>query len=104
MSNSLGSRLRYLGLISLVTLQGIFVASSAGATCYGTPYTAIDAAATSSLFPPVVKSGGYRVTKVQSDPVLGHSWAMIASCDHPEWPAFALPANRTSSPKAPQEM
>jgi hypothetical protein len=103
MRNSLSLQLRYLGLVSLVTLQVAFVASSARATCYDKPHTAINADATSSLFLPVVKSGGYKVTKIQSDPVLGQRWAMIASCGHPEWPAFALPANGGSLPRASQE-
>jgi hypothetical protein len=30
------------------------------------------------------------VRSIQSDPVLGHRWALIASCDHPEWPSSAL--------------
>jgi Chaperone for flagella basal body P-ring formation len=103
MRNSLGSRIRYLGLISSVTLQGILVATSARATCYGTPYTAIDEAVASSLSPPAVNSGGYKVTKIQSDPVLGQRWVTIVSCGHPEWPAFVLRANGTSSSKASQE-
>jgi Chaperone for flagella basal body P-ring formation len=36
------------------------------------------------------KRGGYRVTSIQSDVVLGQKWALIASCDHPEWPTLAL--------------
>jgi hypothetical protein len=102
MSNSLCSQLRYFGLISLLTLQGIFVASSARATCYSTPRTAIDAVITGSLSDPDLKSGDYQVVRIQPDSVLGQRWAMIANCDHPEWPAFALPVNRASSPKAPQ--
>jgi hypothetical protein len=103
MGNSLSSQFRYLGLISLAALQGVFVASLARATCYDTPHTAINADATSSLFLPVVKNGGYKVTKIQSDPVLGQKWAVIASCDHPEWPAFALRANEGSLLRMSQE-
>ena len=102
MSNSLCSQLRYFGLISLVTLQGIFVASSARATCYSTPRTAIDAVVTGSLSGPDWKGGGYRIVRIQPDSVLGQRWAMIVSCSHPEWPALALPANGASSPKTPQ--
>jgi flagellar basal body P-ring formation chaperone FlgA len=101
MSNSLCSQLRYVGLVSL--LHGIFVASSAPATCYSTPRAAIDEVMTSSFIPPALKNSGYKVTKIQSDPVLGQRWVMIASCDHPEWPALALPANGANALKTPHD-
>jgi flagellar basal body P-ring formation chaperone FlgA len=104
MSNSLCSQLRYVGVTSLLILQGISIASLARAACYKTPRTAIDAVETDSSFSPALESGGYRVTRIQSDPVLRQRWAMITSCGHPEWPAFALPATGASSLKAPQEV
>jgi hypothetical protein len=33
---------------------------------------------------------GYRVASMRWDPLLNQHWAMIASCSHPERPAFAL--------------
>jgi hypothetical protein len=102
MSKSLCSQFRSVRLISLLIILGIFLARVAAATCYSTPRIAVDAVVTSSLFPSALKNGGYRITNIQSDPVLGQTWAMIASCGHPEWPAFALPANR-SVLKAHQE-
>ncbi|HMH14639.1 MAG TPA: flagella basal body P-ring formation protein FlgA [Edaphobacter sp.] len=30
------------------------------------------------------------MSEVRWDPVLGQRWAMVASCDHPEQPAFAV--------------
>jgi hypothetical protein len=103
MSNSLRSPFRYVGLTSLLILQGVIVINSACAVCYNTPRAAFDAVVTSSSFSPTLESGGYRVTRIQSDPVLGQRWAMIVSCGHPEWPAFALPANGAISIKTLQE-
>lgn len=101
MSNNHCSQLRYVGAISFLILQGAVVATPAGGTCYSTPRTAIDAVDTSSV-PSLASNSGYRVTRIQSDPVLGQRWAMVASCSHPEWPAFALPTNGASSLKVPQ--
>jgi Chaperone for flagella basal body P-ring formation len=103
MSNSFRSQLRYLRVISLLVLQTVLVVNSARAICYVTPRAAFDAAITSSSFSPTLESSGYRVTRIQSDPVLGRRWAMIVSCSHPEWPALALPANGTISIKTLQE-
>jgi hypothetical protein len=102
MSNSLCSQLRYAGLIFLLTLHGIFMCTSASAACYSTPQIAADTIVTRSLFPQALKRDGYRVAKVQSDRVLGKRWVMIASCGHPEWPAFALPTNETELSVTPQ--
>jgi hypothetical protein len=30
------------------------------------------------------------VTGIQSDPVLGGNWAIVASCDHADWPVLAV--------------
>ena len=94
---------RYVGVISLLTLQGIFAVSSSRAACYSTPRIAIAAGFTSSSLSPALKTSGYRVTKIQSDPLLGQRWATIASCAHPEWPELAFPVNEASSVGAPQE-
>jgi hypothetical protein len=99
MSDSLGSQLRFLVLISLLMLWGIFVAIPAPAACYNTPRAAVDALEANSSVSSTSEKSGYRVTKIQSDRVLGQRWAMIASCGHPEWSAFALPANEVSSLK-----
>jgi hypothetical protein len=101
MSDSLGSQLRYLALISLLMLRGIFVAIPAPAACYNTPRAAVDALEANSSVSSTSDKSGYRVTKIQSDPVLGQRWAMIASCGHPEWSAFALRTNEVSSLKEP---
>jgi hypothetical protein len=102
MSYSLRSQLRYAGVISLLIFQEIGIAVPVQASCYNTPHTAIDALQTNSSVSLTSENSGYRVTKIQSDPVLGQTWAMIASCSHPEWPALALPANGINSLKTSQ--
>ena len=89
-------------IISLFTLQGMSMASSSRAACYSTPRTAIDALVANHSFSPAVKNNGYRVTRIELDQVLGQRWAMIARCDHPEWPMVALPANGASLLASPQ--
>ena len=88
---------RCVGVVSLLTLQGISMASSSRAVCYSTPSKAIDALVANSSHSPALKDDGYRVTRIESDQVLGLRWAMIARCGHPEWPLVALPANGASS-------
>jgi len=100
MSDSLYLQLRHAGLISLLTLPRIFI--SAQAACYNTPRTAIDALKANPSISMASESSGYRVTRIQSDPVLGQRWAMITSCGHPEWPSIALPTNGASSLNPPQ--
>jgi hypothetical protein len=73
-----------------IFVLGVSSVSSGQAACYRTPRAAIDSAKLGSPLTPVSKDRGYRVMSIQSDPVLGHKWAWVASCDHPEWPASAL--------------
>ncbi len=103
MSNSLYSQLRRVWLASLLTLHGLFMCTSACAACYSTPQIAADAVIPGHLSTQGLNNNGYRVAKVQLDRVLGKRWVMIASCDHPEWPAFALVANNADLPVTPQE-
>jgi hypothetical protein len=91
-----------VGVVSLFTLQGISMASSSRAACYSTPRKAIDALGNSS-YSSALKDGGYRVTRIESDQVLGLRWAMIARCAHPEWPLVALLANGVGSVALTQE-
>ena len=99
--SSFYSRFGCGGLISLLTLCGIFITLSAQAACYKTPRSAIDALQTNSSVSAASESSGYRITGMQSDPVLGQRWVMISSCNHPEWPAVALQATETSSQNPP---
>lgn len=103
MSNSLYSHLRDIGLISVLTHQGMFAATPAQSTCYSTPGTAIDAIATNPSSSPALESSGYRVISVQFDSVLGKRWVTIVNCGHPEWPALALPTNGAEPLLQPEE-
>src|ERR1700759_4589373 len=89
--------LRCVGVVSLTFLQGLCIASQSRGACYSTPRMAIDALDASFPSSPALRNGGYRVSRVEADQVLGQRWAMIARCDHPEWPAFALLANSLAS-------
>jgi hypothetical protein len=103
MRNVRCSRPRCVCVVSLLfTLQAMFMASSSQAACYSTPRTALEALAANSSFSPTLKNDGYRVTRIESDQVLGQRWAMIAHCGHSEWPVFALPTNGESLPASPQ--
>ena len=75
---------------SFFALYGICLTNTALAVCYSTPLTAIT---TGSLASPssISEGGGYRVERIQSDPVLKQTWVMVSRCDHPEWPTVALP-------------
>lgn len=56
-------------------------------------------AAGSSTSPsPISEGSGYRVERIQSDPVLRQTWAMVIRCDHPEWPAVAVPLSDSILP------
>ena len=96
MRNAHCSLPRCVGIISLFTLQGMSIGSSSRAACYSTPRAAIDALIAKSSFSPTIKNDGYQVTRIELDQVLGRRWAMIARCDHPEWPVVALPTNGAS--------
>jgi hypothetical protein len=78
-------------------LHGICFTSTAFAVCYKTPADAMAANLKTSAYS-MSEDGGYRVTKIQSDPVLNQSWVMIIPCDHPGWPAVALPLRNSILP------
>lgn len=88
--------------IALFALPGLSLIGSAHAACYSTPRSAVDALASNSSVSRDSANAGYRVSGIKSDPVLGLRWAMIARCDHPEWPAVALSTNTTRSMPAHQ--
>jgi hypothetical protein len=91
MRNGRLSQVIYVSIV-LFALQEISVERQVLAACYSTPRAAIDAFVTSSPVPSALKKDGYQVTRITSDLVLGRRWATIASCSHPEWPVFAVPA------------
>jgi hypothetical protein len=83
--------------VGIVVLLGVSAANSSRALCYSTPRRAVDALVERSSISAEVRNGGYQVTRIKSDPVLGQKWAMVSRCDHPDWPAFAVPANEAIS-------
>jgi Chaperone for flagella basal body P-ring formation len=91
------------GIVFVLSFLSMLATSSAQSICYGTPRLAVDAVATGTLASSVPKRNGYRVAKIQLDPILGQRWAMIATCEHPDWPAFALPVSGAELLIVPQE-
>jgi hypothetical protein len=83
-------KFKTIGRTAFLSLYGICLADTALAACYSTPLMAI-ASGSSTSSPSISGSGGYRVERIQSDSVLRQTWAMVIRCDHPEWPAVALP-------------
>jgi hypothetical protein len=76
---------------------------SVQAACYRTPRAAIDSFNPATNISPV-SAGGYRVTSLQSDPILEQRWALVVSCDHPEWPVSALPLEEAGSSSSTSRM
>ena len=68
-------------------------ATSSRAECYSTPQAAVDEAGSSHSLMLETAGGGYRVVRVESDPLLRRSWAMVASCAHPDWSMLLLPVS-----------
>jgi hypothetical protein len=90
---------KYVAALTLLILWWSTI-SSAQTNCYNTPQLVIDPAIAGTSSP--LSKSGYRLSRIQSDQSLGERWAMIASCDHPEWPAFALLLESSSALKASQ--
>jgi hypothetical protein len=87
------SFVRLLWLLGvLVGLGGVAMASTyLNTPCVSLLEIAAETLHSGSLTALIAKSGSYRVSEVLWDPVLGQRWAMVASCEHPEKPAFAVP-------------
>ena len=103
MRKSFGSRVaRFVCGISALSLSGAAALSFAEPPCYSSPNAAIDAIRPGFALSPVLQVGGYRVTGFQSDPILGRRWAIVASCDHAEWPVVAVQTSE-SDPVASSE-
>ena len=83
--------LRLLWLLG--AMAGLGGNAIAATPCVSWPeIAATDYLDSKGLLGPAVKDGSYRVREVMWDQVLGKRWALIASCEHPEQPAFAVPA------------
>lgn len=68
----------------------VLVATLAHAGCAKTP---AEAAMGDDAPRSAVSGKGFRVKSMRWDPVLRQRWALIASCEHPEWPAMELPTH-----------
>src|SRR5438270_13110470 len=93
---------RRIGIGLLVTLEALCAASPSRAACYSTPRAAMDALIADRPSASASENDGYKVTGIELDKVLARRWAMIARCDHPEWPAVAVLADgvaRLGSPR-----
>ena len=80
-------------LVAVAGLQGV---AGFAAVCARTPAAAARLAGTKSGVSSITEDKGYRVTSVRWDPVMQQSWAMIVSCEHPEWPGVSLRTGETS--------
>lgn len=68
----------------------VLIATVAQAECFDTPAAAASSVSAASVLP-AVAAGGYRVASVRLDPFLHQRWALVVSCEHPEWPAIEMP-------------
>jgi hypothetical protein len=89
------SRNSFLRLFWLLVLMAGSGGSAVAATYLTTPCISLQEIAADSLYsgslsPLVARGGSYRVSEIRWDSVLGQRWAMVASCEHPEQPAFAV--------------
>jgi hypothetical protein len=101
MKHSLRSRLWHsFCWSSTLSISAAATAGFAQAACYSTPRAATEAIRPGSALSPVSEGAGYRVTGIQSDPVLGRRWAIVSSCDHTGWPVSAVQISG-SDPAAP---
>lgn len=87
------SFVRLLSLLgALIVLGGVAMASTyLNTPCVSLAEIAAESLRSSDLSSLAARGGSYRVSEVMRDPVLGQRWAMVASCEHPEQPAFAVP-------------
>lgn len=98
-------RKRQLRWTLLLIARGLVAVSGLAQTaCYATPDSAIDAIKPGSSLLPTADGHGYRITGIQLDPVLGHGWAKIVSCDHPDWPVISLQVHPADLGETSSEM
>jgi Chaperone for flagella basal body P-ring formation len=86
------SRLCFIGMLFVCAAQFAIANASVRVLCFGTPQAAVDAAFSGYLSTPTLDGGGYRVTTIQLDSVLGRRWATVTNCGHPHWPSLVLSA------------
>jgi hypothetical protein len=91
MDNSFHLRLRRVCWISLMVVQGFPMCHATPSLCYRTPHEAVETVISDSFFYPTLNGKGYRVIKLEEDPILHQRWALIGDCNHPEWIALTFP-------------
>ena len=97
--NSFFRMLALLG--SMAGLGGFARAATYPMTpCVSLSEIAADSLQLSGMSALAAKGGSYHVSEVRWDPVLGQRWAVLASCEHPEQPTFAVLTNETITGKA----
>jgi hypothetical protein len=94
--------LRVLALLGSIAGCG---GSARAATYPATPCVSLteiagDFLSSSGLSALAAKGGSYRVSEVRWDPVLEQRWAVVASCEHPDQPTFAVLTNEAIAGKA----
>ena len=70
---------------------GVVGSSAAQAACPSTPAAAVGLIGNRVENSVAGDGGGFRVTSMRWDPLLRRRWALVVSCEHPEWPAVELP-------------
>lgn len=96
------SFLRALALLgSMAGFGGWARAATYPATpCVSLQEIAGDSLSSSGLSALAAKGGSYRVSEIRWDSVLEQRWAVVASCEHPEQPTFAVLTNEAIARKA----
>jgi hypothetical protein len=88
-------------LVAMVGLDGFAMAATYPTTpCVNLEEMTAESSHTSGLSALAARGGSYRVSEVRWDPLLGQRWAVVASCEHPEKPAFAVLAEGAIARKA----
>jgi hypothetical protein len=92
---------RLLSLLVAMTALGEYAIATtySNTPCISLAEIAAESLRSNGLTPLAARSGSYRVSEVMWDPVLGQRWAMVASCEHPERPAFAVPTKEAIGEK-----
>jgi Chaperone for flagella basal body P-ring formation len=86
----LSLRCRLVSTIVVAVLHGLIFSSAAHGICYSTPDAAMGAINSSADSSLSLAEYGYRVIRIETDPILHQRWATIGRCGHPEWPSVAL--------------
>jgi hypothetical protein len=97
------SFVRLLSLLVAMAWLGGFARAAAYPTtpCVSLAEITAESLHTSGLPVLAARGGSYRVNEVRWDPLLRQRWAVVASCEHPEQPAFAVLTEEAIAGKVP---